>query len=298
MPAPRPPTLPILTAALGVALHLAGCAPAIEATSSTGGADFVTGVQHLASDNGLSANGLSANGLSANGLFSTWFNQTLATAPAVMQYLYACAAPLGSTLTWTNPATGVAYRWIGWLGLAPDWAAGASATVAEQQLVSACLAAHVNKFGVHIPIAVEGRTAKGVQITIGAGELTTFSNREACFFGNLFTGQGIFAGLDHSVWANPQSSARACAFDNTSSGAPAVDCLPLVYVGLCNKICKADASKTFYESCTYNGVTYKPLVTRIRSAEIYTCGDGVCQFTEKCGTRAEWWQCKDCGPCP
>jgi hypothetical protein len=170
------------TAALRGALALAACQASSVATSETGGADFNAGIratagQALVADNGLSANGLSANGLSANGLFSTWFNKNPTTSAAVMSYVYRCAAPLGSVLTWKNPTTGVSNTWLGVLGLAPDWAGGAKATLAEQQLITACLGAHVNKYGVHVPIAVEGRTAKGAQIAILPGELATFSSR-------------------------------------------------------------------------------------------------------------------------
>jgi hypothetical protein len=72
----------------------------------------------------------------------------------------------------------------------------------------------------------------------------------------------------------------------------------MVFVGSCKDFCTLDASKTFYESCTQGGKTYKPLTTRLRPQEVYDCGDGVCQISESCGTRSEYWQCKDCGPCP
>jgi hypothetical protein len=305
--------LPVLRAGPVIcALLLAACSPASQSTGFTGGSDFGAGMRTLVADNGLGANGLNMNGLNMNGLnmnglnmnglsttaFKTWFNQSPVTASAVMKYLYACAAPAGAFLTWTNPTTGMTYTWAGLFGLATDWTGGAAPTVAEQQVITACLAAHVNKFGVHVPIALEGRSATGAQILMLPGELTTYSVREACFFGNLFSGEGVYAGIDHSIWANPQSSARACAFDNTSASAPVVGCPPMVYAGSCKDFCTPDKSKTFYESCTWNGKIYKPLVTRLLPSEIFQCGDGVCQFTEMCGTRAEWWQCKDCGPCP
>jgi hypothetical protein len=72
----------------------------------------------------------------------------------------------------------------------------------------------------------------------------------------------------------------------------------MYFVGPCSTYCTLDPTATFFESCTWNGKSYRPLTTRLRPAEIYTCGDGVCQVSERCGTRTEWWQCKDCGPCP
>jgi hypothetical protein len=261
---------------------------------------------NLVAGNGMTGNGLCQNGLAAQGLtlaalsstnFASWFNVNPGLSDMVMKYVYRCAAPAGTFLSWKNPTTGVTYTWPGWLGLAPGWTGGAAATVAEQQVVTACLGALTNKYGVNVAIAVEGRTATGVQIPILPTELDTFSVKEACFFGNLFTGAGVFSGIDHSIWANPLSSARACAFDNTASGAN-TECPPMVFVGKCSDYCKVDSTKTFYETCTYNKVTYRPLTTRIQKSDVFTCGDGVCQFTELCGTRSEWWQCKDCGPCP
>ena len=41
-------------------------------------------------------------------------------------------------------------------------AGGSQATLVEQQVVSACLAAHTNKFGVHVTLAMMGTNAQGV----------------------------------------------------------------------------------------------------------------------------------------
>ena len=51
-------------------------------------------------------------------------------------------------------------------------------------------------------------------------------------------------------------------------------------------------------SYTYNGVTYKPLTTRIRTQDVFKCGDGLCQFTERCGSGNTASSCaSDCGTC-
>jgi hypothetical protein len=299
-------------ALIALAAFTAACGPATEAETAADIQALGIGKANLVGDNGLSQNGLSQNGLSQNGLsqnglsqnglsqngFTTWFNQNLANSDTVMKYLYGCAAPSGSTLTWTNPSTGRSYAWNGALGLASDWASGKPATVAEQQVITSCLAAHVNKYGIHVPIAVEGRTAKGVQLPIGANELTTYSVREGCFFGNLFNGDGVFGGPDHASWNSKTSTARACVFDTKFKDSMS-QCPPLFQIGYCASNCTADPTNTFYETCTYNGKTYKALATRIRPQEVYMCGDGVCQSTESCGGGANWDSCKtDCGLCP
>ena len=74
-------------------------------------------------------------------------------------------------------------------------------------------------------------------------------------------------------------------------------------MGPCGLICQKDPSGSFYASCgTFvNGAwkTYLPITTRIQSSDIYRCGDGVCQFTEQCGTGTTADSCQaDCGACP
>jgi hypothetical protein len=253
------------------------------------------------SANGLSANGLSANGLSANGLsaesFKLWFQSDPALASSVMRYLVHCAVPAGQTRSYTDAVTGQTYTWSGGMGLAPDWASGKAPTVTEQQVVSACLAAHVNKYGAHVSISLLGRDAKGRVIPYTYEELATHSRKEACLFGNLFAGQGIFVGSDRGNLSARESSTRACTI-SSSSGGTLADCPPLVSVGSCTTWCTLDASRTYYTSCTYNGITYRPITTRLREEDIYLCGDGTCQVTESCGTSNQYDNCGlDCGTC-
>jgi hypothetical protein len=294
--------------ALATCLAL-GCGPAPSPAERAVSEQGLSGLNGLSpnglsmnglSMNGLSMNGLSMNGLSMNGLstsaFSTWFNKDVALGDLVMQYLVRCAVPAGQSRTFTNPTTHVAYTWAGAFGLAPGWAAGAAATTAEQQVITACVASHVNKFGVHISISVQGKGSTNVAIPLESNELTTYSVKEGCFFGNLFNGDGVFVGQDHAPWDQRYSSARACALDYTYGPSP--DCSPLVVVGDCASSCTLDASGNFYASCTYGGKCYKPITTRLRSQDIYRCGDGTCQFTEDCGWGSDWDSCRsDCGTC-
>jgi hypothetical protein len=256
--------------------------------------------QNGLSQNGLSQNGLSQNGLSQNGLssnFSIWFNKDTTTSDVVMQYIVRCAVPSGQTRTWTNQATGVTYTWPGALGLAPTWASGSAATTTEKQLITACLAAHVNRYGIHVSISVQGKSANGTAIPLSPNELTTYSAKEACFFGNLFNNEGVFAGVDHAPWSMKLSSPRACAFDYKKE-AGLTDCAPLYQAGDCATLCTLDSSGNYYTSCSYNGKTYKPITTRLRTQDVYQCGDGTCQFTESCGPgNASFDSCSDCGPC-
>jgi hypothetical protein len=297
--------------ALALLWAASGCGPSRETA-----APEVPGIttRELDSPNGLAFNGLAFNGLAFNGLafnglsvtglsspaFAAWFQADPALASMVMGYVVQCALPAGQVRTYT--AEGQTYIWSGNLGLAPDWTEGAPATVAEQQLISACLALHANKYGMHVPLSVLGRTALGQDIPVAPTELTDFARREGCFFGNLFNGEGVYAGGDGPPLKDNESSPRACALIHANTSSDAQPCEPIVRISQhCHKACKHDASKTFYTECTYNGVTYLPLTTRLSKNPLYTCGDGVCQVTESCGQGSggkRYDDCgKDCGVC-
>lgn len=296
---------------LVAALFAVGCGPAEE---SLGMPEDMLGTQEQ-EETGIITNGvvnteLSISGITSNGLlgsgftnttlasaaFGSWFEQNLDRAPSFMKYAVRCAVPQGQTRTYTSPGTNTTYTWSGGLGLAPSWASGSQATLVEQQVVSACLAAHTNKFGVHVTLAMLGTNAQGVALTLTDADRATFSEPEACFFGNVFTTAGtLYAANDRKTLKLAESTVRACGL---SSRNVSTDCQPINHVGSCSSFCTKDSTGAYYTSCTYGGVTFKPFTTRIRPADIYTCGDGVCQFTEKCGTGNSYDSCAaDCGSC-
>ncbi|HEX8697713.1 MAG TPA: hypothetical protein VF815_02645 [Myxococcaceae bacterium] len=251
--------------------------------------------------NGLSVNGLSVNGLSVNGLssveFKSWFNLNPAEHAEVMKYVAQCALPAGKALTYINPKTDKTYKWPGLLNLAPDWSSGTRPSLREQQVVSACLAAHINKFGRNVPLSVLGKNAKDAPLPYTSEELALFSEKEACFFGNYFTGQGALAGIDRELLDHKKSSSRACGLRSNRKNNE--ECPSVLHVGACQSFCTLDATGTYYTQCQYQGQTFTPLTTRIQPTEIFECGDGVCQFTERCGSGTTPDNClADCGPCP
>ncbi len=257
------------------------------------------------STNGLSTNGLSTNGLSTNGLstngFSTWFDSNSASYSArVMQYVVRCALPKGETRSFVS-SSGVSYTWTGLLGLAPSWAAGAAIPLAEQQLVSACLAAHANKFGLHVDISVRGRMADGELLPVTKDEKKDFKFAESCFFGNLFEGDGVFAVQNAPIPKHrnhTQSSPRACGVVEPWTSA---DCAPFLprLSGSCDDYCTGwSANNGTFESCSLDGTTYKPLTTRMDKDDLFECGDGVCQVTEVPYSVSSHSGCGDCGTLP
>ena len=253
--------------------------------------------------NGMGTNGMGTNGLKTSGLivnamdqseFIDWFNQDPTLADMVMRYVVKCAVADGSSRVWTNPTTAISYEWTGSQGLTPGWASGQPATVVEQQLITACMAAHTNKYGVQVPISLQGLDANGTPLPVGPLEFSTFAQREACFFGNIFQGEGVYAGSDASLSSN-NSSVRACGLEMPGTGDK---CEPIHHVESCSQICTPDPLGDFFTSCTYNGKSYRAITTRIRAEDVYVCGDGVCQISESCGTGLTAESCMDCGPCP
>ncbi|WP_224371668.1 hypothetical protein [Hyalangium versicolor] len=252
------------------------------------------------STNGLSTNGLSTNGLSTNGVntadFATWFQSDPQQKDSLMKYVVRCGLEDGQSLSYTDPVTAISYTWKGLLGLTPGWAGGAPVTEAEQQVMTACLVAHVNKYGMSVPLSVLGRNSEREEIPYSQDELATYSLPEGCFFGNLFTGEGLFVGRDSSSLGATESSLRACAL---MSSATESACAPVKYVGTCASLCTREGTEPYYASCTLNGDAYLPITTRLLPEEVYQCGDGVCQATEHCGTGTTRDSCAaDCGACP
>jgi hypothetical protein len=149
------------------------------------------------SGNGLSGNGLSGNGLSGNGLLmnplktgilttGTMMNTT--DGRATMGYIVRCALASTKTIT-AKDSGGVSYPFTGAIGVAPEWETGTCGTACQERM-SACLLAHVNTSGVHIPIWLDGEDA------IGWGQNTSYPYQEGSFFGNVFVNppKGYFCG--------------------------------------------------------------------------------------------------------
>ena len=288
---------------------------AISCGGAAGGAGPATGTSEAAlnTDNGLTTNGLTTNGLTTNGLttnglttnglntlaFTAWFTLNSSSAPMVMRYLVRCGLAKDTSLSYTSGLT--TYVWYGELGLAPSWTSGSSFPVSEQQLLSACLAAHTNKYGVQMTVSLRGYHASGSYIPVSSTESTTYPNDEGCYFGNLFDGTGVFSAFSSSspMASWDKSSQRACAVNGGIPGS----CAPMLATGkTCQQVCSGDGSdisKYFeYRSCTWNGVSYLPLSVRIRNADIATCGDGICQASERCYSPTTGDGCaSDCGVC-
>jgi len=123
--------------------------------------------------NGLSLNGLSLNGLSLNGLMTNDAGNSVA------EYLVRCALPVGRSVM-KQDSHGVPHTFQGQLGLAPQWENG-TCDDACKHWISACMLAHVNTAGIHVPIFIVGQNPG-----LGWGQDPNFPNQEGTFFGDVF----------------------------------------------------------------------------------------------------------------
>ncbi len=268
-------------AALALAAALGGCQAAAddtgttptastdEALSSTNGLSMINGLSMTngLSGNGLSGNGLSGNGLSGNGLLmnplttgivpsGTMVNS--ADGRTTISYIVRCALASGHTIT-AKDSNNVSYLFPGAIGVAPEWETGTCGTTCQERM-SACLLAHVNTSGVHIPIWLDSEGA------IGWGQNTSYPYQEGSFFGNIFVNppKGYFCnGKDFSSGTVPGRLGVG------QSNAPYTD--PFGTPGPCDSYCTKSTATTNgvadgYAAC--NGYTH--VVTVWRNFDVNT----------------------------
>ena len=191
-----------IAASLALASALTGCqaGSSENAYNDTGESELVATnglslLNGLSLTNGLSGNGLSGNGLSGNGLkaqalivnplastglTSSTYLMNSAAGRSTLSYLVRCALPANHSITKTD-STGASYTFAGGIGLTPQWETG-TCDGDCQRWISACLLAHVNTAGIHVPIWLVGQNNY-----LGWGQSTSYPNQEGTFFGNIFT---------------------------------------------------------------------------------------------------------------
>jgi len=149
----------------------------------------------------------------------------------IISYLVKCA--LGSDQTITKGA----YSYTGTLGLARQYKDGACDTDC-QEIISACMMAHVNTSGAHYPIWIIGPDSEGW------GRTNSKPFIESAFFGNLFSSTGIKAyycnGSDYErtpVAGRIGAETSTTIFHNPYSGE-----------GMCNDNCSSNSDG--YTTCS------------------------------------------------
>jgi hypothetical protein len=144
------------------------------------------------SENRLSMNRLSMNRLSMNGLSQAALSMNgsslvesdlAADAPGreLLSYMVKCALKSYQSLSVTHD--GVTYTFKGQIGLAHDWINNPLTDPKKQRWVSACLLAHVNGYGIQVPISLRGSHPA---LYASEAEKDEFKVQETAFFGNVF----------------------------------------------------------------------------------------------------------------
>ena len=125
-------------------------------------------------------------------------------------------------------------------------------TDSEYELLTACLAAHVNPLGMHVPISIRG---PGVRLDPGEAEL--FPVREAAFFA-LHDGSGALATYACSADSGPYQGddSRLCSEPGR--------CLSVVGLGSCRGICEPDDEGYF--RCSTGGLEISGVLTTYMQA--------------------------------
>jgi|GEM_PF-4420084 len=157
-------------------------------------------------------------------------------------YLYGCAERPGKTLTIS--ANGTSYVYEGAMGLAREWLTDLLPST-KYKLVSACMLARTNYFGIHVSISMRNK-----QIATPSTERDGYTVVEGAFWGDVFT---------------PGAPMRACASPTKLSGVaistlPQRECAVSVdgaitkcgfgYAGDCSNACVTDLTKKLgYSDC-------------------------------------------------
>jgi hypothetical protein len=178
--------------------------------------------------NAMTANAMTANALSANfdanqamvdnplntesyrGAVPELKNQLSdALTQEFMHYLVGCALEPGQVVEYKDYVLGGTYNntWEGELGLCPDWHTK-PAGQACQEVVSACLLARVNAFGVSVELSIRGHHANGNRIALGANEAYDFPWREGAFYGDIFNQSALADNVDIYVDDNGEVHGR------------------------------------------------------------------------------------------
>lgn len=272
------------------ALLVSGCALEVSEVPH-----IASHAQALSDENQLSTNRLSANRLSLNRLslnrlslnrlslnrlqLNTGASDGLETTPEgreLLTYIAKCALVSADILVAEHD--GVTYEFPGLLGVAPEWE-HEPLSLSLQRWVSACLLAHVNAFGVSVPISLRAHD----KLSADADEIAEFPVYEATFFGNVFDGeQDMYACTgDRPDIAAAQSPSRALRVCSDPSGDGTSECT-FTTLGRCRDVCTEKHARMGWSGCAAGGTTYTEGVSVHLRVEVDEGASVSCPPGERC----------------
>jgi hypothetical protein len=208
--------------------------------------------------NALAANALAANALAANALAANSLAAIQASTPAgadareFVRYTVSCALDVTQTFAfnWTDTHDVVHTEiYVGLLGIAPTWATAPLTDETQQRLVSSCLAARVNWYGLTVLISVRS-SEDPLQTLFGSLEVLAYPRVEGAFWGNLFTETPYLnACYNAANVTNSRAAHRDCAAGHLDAGGHPVPCGMIALAGACSDVCGSVTSAGYYSSC-------------------------------------------------
>ncbi len=249
---------------------LTGCTANVptELDETTGQAEGAFITDNALTDNALTDNALTDNALTDNALTDNALTDNALTDNALeaisdpnaqgalnrelLQYIVACAfkPTQAFDFTWTDNADLVHdEHYVGQLGLAPQWNSG-PLNVKGQHMVSACLAAKTNYYGVHVTISVRSGEAP-LRLSSHSDELDDYDRVEGAFWGNLWAPQPYLNACYNSANVdNSRAASRDCATGHLNADGTIEECGIINVVGSCANVCKKyNASRGHYSDC-------------------------------------------------
>jgi hypothetical protein len=170
----------------------------------------------------------------------------------LLQYIARCALVQGDVLR--VESSGDVWHFPGLLGMAPSWETE-SLDLEGQQIMTGCLLAHVNAFGVSVPLSVRSNQLAEA----GEDESAVYFYGDGAFYGNLYLGSPkkyaceiranrFYDASTGSITtaASPYSARRICA-----DRAGAAQC-EMVFTGYCDQVCGAierDGNQWRFSEC-------------------------------------------------
>ena len=222
----------------------------------------------LVGDNALNANALNANALAPSALSATALSPGALSPSAhqaishpgsagalsreLLRYTVGCALGAGQSFsfTWSDDWGLHEETYPGLLGIAPAWATG-PLDLKGQEMISACLAARVNWYGVSVIISMRSNEAP-LRTLPSADELAQYPDIEGGFWGNLFVATPYARACYHpGTVANSRAHQRDCAVGHLNADQTVSLCGMINIIGPCDAYCKAPSSPGgYYPDCT------------------------------------------------
>ncbi|MCG8425406.1 MAG: hypothetical protein MJE77_46595 [Proteobacteria bacterium] len=135
------------------------------------------------------------------------------------------------------------YKFSGGLGVAPEWKTHGALEPGQQHAVSACVLAHVNVFGVTVPISLRDYRT----LDTSADEKAGYESHEATFFGNLFSASpAMYVCSGDSDMSTGDGELRQCSVLSDASSVQTRCGFTLV--GSCRDVCDSEIEGS-YRNC-------------------------------------------------